>query len=621
MTMSTIYRAICSHHWPSPGAVRQAAAKDTERPVQAAISYGKKGRKVRIFPMKRMRVGGWLLQLPVLLGISLLIVRQYSPRQIAAPSGSAAQSFAESTPLAGTAKLSAIRTVFIILEENHNWSDIAPSNAPYTHQVLVPMGAHTEQYYNPPGMHPSAPNYIWLEAGSNLGIVDNSDPSINHRSTTDHLASYLNRAGISWKAYPEDIDGTNCPLANVRKYAVRHNPFVYFDDITDRNNPFAAECITHIRPFSELEGDLENNTVARYNFIVPNLNNDMHDGTIATADAWLSREVPKILASRAYRDAGALFITWDEGEGEGGDGPIGMIVLSPFVKQDYSNSTYYTHSSTIKTFQEIFGVAPLLREAATATDLSDLFDPVLLDAIAIHEQGIVNNASCGLASTSLAPGTIAAIFGINLTDGTSCLAPSCYPKIGPDGRLNTILAGTQVLVNGSPAPIYYASPSQVGIQLPSELSGNSATVQVVVGGGASPPTTVSIAPVSPGIFSFSADGRGAGAITHPDGSAVSTTNPAHPGEVVILYATGLGAVSPPAHTGTVTTVPAVTISPASVLIEGTRVIPEYAGLSGCCVGLNQLNFRLPMNVRRGDDIQVAIEIAGIRSNLVTLAVH
>jgi uncharacterized protein (TIGR03437 family) len=102
---------------------------------------------------------------------------------------------------------------------------------------------------------------------------------------------------------------------------------------------------------------------------------------------------------------------------------------------------------------------------------------------------------------------------------------------------------------------------------------------------------------------------------------VSTTNPAHPGEVVILYATGLGAVSPPAHTGTVTTVPAVTISPASVLIEGTRVIPEYAGLSGCCVGLNQINFRLPMNVRRGDDIQVAIEIAGIRSNLVTLAVH
>jgi len=93
---------------------------------------------------------------------------------------------------------------------------------------------------------------------------------------------------------------------------------------------------------------------------------------VQQGDAWLSREVPKILASPVYADNGALFITWDESET--GDGPIGMLVLSPRAKGGgYANSIHYTHSSTLRTIQEIFGVTPLLGDAAAATDLSDLF--------------------------------------------------------------------------------------------------------------------------------------------------------------------------------------------------------------------------------------------------------
>ena len=86
----------------------------------------------------------------------------------------------------------------------------------------------------------------------------------------------------------------------------------------------------------------------------------------------LGQTLPVILNSRAYRDNGAVFITWDEGAG-GSDGPIGMIVVSPLAKANYSNSIYYTHSSTLHTMQEIFRVRPFLRDAANATDLSDLF--------------------------------------------------------------------------------------------------------------------------------------------------------------------------------------------------------------------------------------------------------
>ncbi len=273
-----------------------------------------------------------------------------------------------------------IQTVFIILMENHNWSQIKGSKyAPYINKTLLPMASHAEQYFNPPGIHPSLPNYLWLEAGTNFGILDDNPPSLDHQSTTMHLVTLLQTSGISWKAYEENIDanGTDtCPLTDSGLYAVRHDPFVYFDDVTNSLDPNSANCIAHVRPYTELATDLTNGTVARYNFITPNLCDDMHDrckdNPIEQGDIWLSKNVPTILKSTAFKTAGALFITWDEAAT--GDGPIGMIVLSPFAKGNgYSNSIHYTHGSTLRTMEEIFGVTPLLGDAANETDLSDLF--------------------------------------------------------------------------------------------------------------------------------------------------------------------------------------------------------------------------------------------------------
>ena len=261
--------------------------------------------------------------------------------------------------------------------ENRDWSEIKGSaSAPYINGTLLPLGSHAENYFNPPGLHPSLPNYIWLEAGSSLGITDDADPSTNHRSTTNHFVSLLQRAGISWKSYQEDISGTACPVTSVNKYAPKHNPMVYFDDVTSPS----SYCIAHVRPYSELARDLETDAVAGYSFITPNLCNDMHDSTgcaspdaIQNGDAWLAREVPKILGSAAYKRDGALFITFDEGTGTS-DGPIGLIVLSRFAKGGgYSNDIRYTHSSLLRTLEHVFGVAPLLGDAANAQDLGELF--------------------------------------------------------------------------------------------------------------------------------------------------------------------------------------------------------------------------------------------------------
>ena len=283
------------------------------------------------------------------------------------------------TPDGGTVP-SHLKTVFLIVMENHNWSDIHGSDrAPYLNQTLLPMGAHAENYFNPPGNHPSEPNYLWLEAGTNFGVHTDDDPIINHQASTAHLATLLNAAGISWRSYQEDISGTVCPLTAVANYRPKHNPFVFFDDLTGHLNPQNAACIAHNRPLTELASDLAQGGrgVAQYNFITPNLCHDGHNSCapendeVKQTDDWLAANIPMILASEAYRDGGVIFITWDESEG--GDFPIGMIALSPLAKAGYSSNVAWTHSSTLRSMEEILGVTPFLGDAANATDLSDLF--------------------------------------------------------------------------------------------------------------------------------------------------------------------------------------------------------------------------------------------------------
>src|SRR5258708_6818003 len=121
---------------------------------------------------------------------------------------------------------SAARTVFLIMMENHNWSDIKNSpSAPYINSTLLPTASYAEQYYNPPGIHPSEPNYVWLESGTNFSVLSTPPPSANHQNTTPHPATLLNKAGISWKSYQESIRATVLPLPHNGLLAPNHHPY------------------------------------------------------------------------------------------------------------------------------------------------------------------------------------------------------------------------------------------------------------------------------------------------------------------------------------------------------------------------------------------------------------
>lgn len=278
----------------------------------------------------------------------------------------------------GASTMPGIKTVFIIVMENHAWSLIKGNpSAPYINGTLLAQGAHAENYYNPPGNHPSEPNYIWLEAGDKMGITTDADPSPSHSLTGDHFVAQLEKAGKSWHAYEEDMPNGVCPIQSSNLYAAKHNPMVFFQDVSGAPPSSSdAFCMQHEFPLTQLAGDLAADSDGDYNFITPNLCHDMHGATgcpsdlVKAGDDFLAQTVPMILASESYQDAGALFIVWDESEK--GDFPIGMIVMSEFARPGHASSAPYTHSSTLRSFEDAFAL-PALRNAATATPLLDLF--------------------------------------------------------------------------------------------------------------------------------------------------------------------------------------------------------------------------------------------------------
>ena len=244
-----------------------------------------------------------------------------------------------------------------------------------------------------------------------------------------------------------------------------------------------------------------------------------------------------------------------------------------------------------------------------------------LNAPVIYQNGMMNNASYNLAGGTVAPGSIAAIFGTDLTNGGLCLSyQGCNPKLDA-GKVATSMGGTTVTVNGVKAPIYYVMPGQIGFQVPVDVTGSSASVVVTAEGLASAAQTMALESAAPGIFSATGDGRGAGAMTHTNGFLVTAQNPAARGETLVLYATGLGATNPALATGAFPTTLTRTVAQPVVTVGGVPAQIVFSGLSGCCVGLNQVNFTIPAGSPTGNAVPVIVSVNGKQSNSVTIPIQ
>ena len=224
---------------------------------------------------------------------------------------------------------------------------------------------------------------------------------------------------------------------------------------------------------------------------------------------------------------------------------------------------------------------------------------------------VVNSAS--FARIAIAPGAIITIFGTGLAGST--LSSSGAP-------LPTVLGETSVTFNGIAAPLFFVSSSQINAQAPFDLpAGIAASIQVKRGSNLSTVGTVSVAAVSPGIFILD-QATSAGAVLHSsDFSVVSSSSPARPGEYVVIFCTGLGALLTPVKSGdTAPSVPplAEVLYPPTVNIGGLPAYVSYAGLAPGFVGLYQINAQLPTGLPTGSQ-SVQIITLGIASNIATIA--
>ncbi|HWB54987.1 MAG TPA: alkaline phosphatase family protein [Tepidisphaeraceae bacterium] len=345
---------------------------------------------------------------------------------------------------ARSAGAASIGDVFVIDMENHNLVQPNPTSspnqlqgnlaAPFLNSLMTPGNANAVESswasaYHSVGssVHPSEPNYIWQEGGSNYGVISDTDPyGASNVFASQNLSGLLQSAGISWKSYQEDIDlspnsgsvnnpgsgsltstvapqsqwtvplksfsGTSSSYTNPYNgshqyyFAAKHDGQLFYTatnggTTTTGNYGTSNSERLHYQPLQQLSTDLSSSNVARYNFITPDLYNDMHtaltggftyhgthytgdQAAVAQGDNFLSQIVPMIESSAAYQDNGMIIIWFDETEnGDTSSYTLPEIIISPLAKGNaYQSTASYTHSSDLLTMQEIFQV-----QASTAS--------------------------------------------------------------------------------------------------------------------------------------------------------------------------------------------------------------------------------------------------------------
>jgi acid phosphatase len=228
---------------------------------------------------------------------------------------------------------------------------IGNSAAPYLN-ALARGGALLTQSYAV--THPSYPNYLALFSGSTHGITNDSCP---HVYSGDNLGHQLRAKGFSFAGYADSLPATGYRGCTSGAYARKHAPWVDFSDLPGSLS----------RPATAFPSVLTN--LPRLAFVIPNLNHDMHDGTIAQADSWLHAKLGSY-ASWARTHNSLLVVTWDEDDRSAGN-HIATVFYGARVRTG-RYGTRVDHYGVLRTLEASFGLSPL-GVAARRTPLTTIW--------------------------------------------------------------------------------------------------------------------------------------------------------------------------------------------------------------------------------------------------------
>ena len=253
--------------------------------------------------------------------------------------------------------------VIVVVEENTDYSSvIGSSSMPYLNG-LAQQYALATQYYAV--THPSIGNYFMMTVGK---IITNND-SYSTVVSDDNIIRHLLAAGKTWKSYAEDLPSVGYTGGDVGNYARKHNVIALLSDVVNdsaqRNN---------LVPFTQFATDLAGGHLPAYSFVAPNLCNDAHDCSLATADQWLQTNIDPLVKNATFQQDGLLVIVFDEAgsDNTNGGGHVPCVIVSPKAKRGYEGAGVYEHQSLLRLTAEALGVTPP-NAAATAPDMGEFF--------------------------------------------------------------------------------------------------------------------------------------------------------------------------------------------------------------------------------------------------------
>jgi uncharacterized protein (TIGR03437 family) len=205
--------------------------------------------------------------------------------------------------------------------------------------------------------------------------------------------------------------------------------------------------------------------------------------------------------------------------------------------------------------------------------------------------GVVGAAG---VNSGVAPGSLTSIYGTSLQ---GIISPTSGAAFAMQIPLPVTLGGTQVLVNGAPAPLLYVSPGQINCQAPFETPvGTPVQVAIVSNGISSQPLMATFSNYAPSVFLYPRTATSNDpVITHANNTLVTPTSPAQPGEVLVIYASGAGKLNnqPLDGAGAPASPPATTVDKPTVTVGGSAAAVQFSGLTPGFVGLLQINVQMP----------------------------
>ncbi len=254
--------------------------------------------------------------------------------------------------------------VFVVLEENHSFSEVIGNSAmPYLNGLASKYALATQYFAD---AHPSISNYFMLT----VGRFETNSNDFTGVVSDDNVVRELLKANKTWRSYAESLPSVGYTGGDAYPYFKHHNPFVYLSDVI--GTPQASSVV----PFSHFSSDLASNNLPDFSFIIPNVLNDAHDGSLSAADQWLGSNIDPLTKSSVFQSGGVLIIVFDEGDitdlSHGG-GHVPFIIVGSQVKSGFRSSNFYQHQSTLRLVLSTLGVKSFPGAAASAPDMGEFF--------------------------------------------------------------------------------------------------------------------------------------------------------------------------------------------------------------------------------------------------------